>query len=195
MSRSLMRRPAAPGPALLAALPRPATDARAGEITRLPHPARRRVPPNPAARRLPTPGRAAANPAGRQLPIRWPIPNLRAPVLVSGMWVGHNVTRKAGARRAGTGHLRVPRPLGKTSLVYWQGGQVSVRGVLQVHSAPPALSPHVEGAVSGALGAPVTLPRVDQPASPGPLRAPGAAPACRVGRVRGPWRARDAAGG
>ena len=131
----------------------------------------RPVPPKPAARQLPIPRQAAANPAGRQLPIRWPIPNLRAPVLVSGMWVGHNVTRKAGARRAGTGHLRVPRPLGKTSLVYWQGGQVSVRGVLQVHSAPPALSPHVEWAVSGALGVPVTLPWVDQPASPGTLRA------------------------
>jgi hypothetical protein len=47
---------------------------------------------------------------------------------------------------------------------------VSVRGVLQVHSAPPALSPHVEWAVSGMLGVPVTLPWVDQAASPGTLR-------------------------
>jgi hypothetical protein len=48
---------------------------------------------------------------------------------------------------------------------------VSVRGVLQVHSAPPALSPHVEWAVAGVLGVVVTLPWVDQPASPGTLRA------------------------
>jgi Protein of unknown function (DUF3145) len=48
---------------------------------------------------------------------------------------------------------------------------VSVRGVLQVHSAPPALSPHIEWAVAGVLGVPVRLPWVDQPASPGMLRA------------------------
>jgi len=48
---------------------------------------------------------------------------------------------------------------------------VSVRGVLQVHSAPPALSPHIEWAVAGMLGVPVKLPWVDQPASPGMLRA------------------------
>jgi Protein of unknown function (DUF3145) len=48
---------------------------------------------------------------------------------------------------------------------------VSVRGVLQVHSAPPALSPHIEWAVSGVLGVALTLPWVDQPASPGALRA------------------------
>ena len=48
---------------------------------------------------------------------------------------------------------------------------MTVRGVLQVHSAPPALSPHIEWAVAGVLGIPVTLPWVDQPASPGALRA------------------------
>ena len=48
---------------------------------------------------------------------------------------------------------------------------MSVRGVLQVHSAPPALSPHIEWAVSGVLGVALTLPWVDQPASPGMLRA------------------------
>lgn len=48
---------------------------------------------------------------------------------------------------------------------------MSVRGVLQIHSAPPALSPHVEWAVSGVLGVALTLPWVDQPASPGMLRA------------------------
>jgi Protein of unknown function (DUF3145) len=48
---------------------------------------------------------------------------------------------------------------------------VSVRGVLQVHSAPPALCPHIEWAVAGIVGVPLRLPWVDQPASPGALRA------------------------
>ena len=48
---------------------------------------------------------------------------------------------------------------------------MSVRGVLHVHSAPPALSPHIEWAVAGVLGMPVRLPWVDQPAAPGMLRA------------------------
>jgi Protein of unknown function (DUF3145) len=48
---------------------------------------------------------------------------------------------------------------------------VSVRGVLQVHSAPPALCPHIEWAVAGIVGVPLRLPWVDQPASPGSLRA------------------------
>jgi hypothetical protein len=43
--------------------------------------------------------------------------------------------------------------------------------VLQVHSAPPALSPHIEWAVAGVLGVPVRLPWVNQPAAPGTLRA------------------------
>ena len=60
--------------------------------------------------------------------------------------------------------------MGKTHLVRWQGGHVTVRGVLHVHSAPPALGPHIEWAVGGVLGVPVTLPWVDQPASPGMLR-------------------------
>jgi hypothetical protein len=48
---------------------------------------------------------------------------------------------------------------------------VSVRGVLQVHSAPPALCPHIEWAVAGALGVPVSLPWVNQAAAPGMVRA------------------------
>ena len=48
---------------------------------------------------------------------------------------------------------------------------MSVRGVLQVHSAPPALCPHVEWAVAGVLGVPVSLPWVSQPAAPGMVRA------------------------
>lgn len=48
---------------------------------------------------------------------------------------------------------------------------MSVRGVLQVHSAPPALCPHVEWAAAGVLGLPVTMPWVNQPAAPGMMRA------------------------
>jgi hypothetical protein len=48
---------------------------------------------------------------------------------------------------------------------------VSVRGVLQIHSAPPALCPHIEWAAAGAIGVPVSLPWVSQPAAPGSLRA------------------------
>src|SRR5258708_4747844 len=53
----------------------------------------------------------------------------------------------------------------------WQGGLVTVRGVLQIHSAPPALSPHVEWAVAGIFIVPVKLHWVDQPAAPGNMRA------------------------
>src|SRR6266487_2061251 len=66
--------------------------------------------------------------------------------------------------------LPEPRSLGKAHLVR-QGGPVSVRGVLHVHSAPPALCPHVEWAVAGVLGVPVTFPWVSQPAAPGMMRA------------------------
>lgn len=48
---------------------------------------------------------------------------------------------------------------------------MSVRGVLQVHSAPPALCPHVEWAAAGVLGVAVDLPWVSQPAAPGSVRA------------------------
>jgi hypothetical protein len=60
--------------------------------------------------------------------------------------------------------------LGKTHLVGRQGGLVSVRGVLQIHSAPPALSPHIEWAVAGIFGVPVKLHWIEQPAAPGSVR-------------------------
>jgi len=47
---------------------------------------------------------------------------------------------------------------------------VFVRGVLQVHSAPPALCSHVEWAVAGGLGVPVSLSWVAQAAAPGMVR-------------------------
>jgi hypothetical protein len=48
---------------------------------------------------------------------------------------------------------------------------LSVQGVLHVHSAPPALCPHIEWAVAGIVGMPVTLGWSGQPAAPGSLRA------------------------
>src|SRR6202451_2273447 len=61
------------------------------------------------------------------------------------------------------------RTLGKANLVL--GGTVPAHGVLYVHSAPPALCSHIEWAVAGIVGAPVSMPWVSQPASPGSLRA------------------------
>lgn len=48
---------------------------------------------------------------------------------------------------------------------------MSACGVLYVHSAPPALCPHIEWAVAGVVGMPVKLPWTAQPACPGTLRA------------------------
>jgi hypothetical protein len=48
---------------------------------------------------------------------------------------------------------------------------VSARGVLFVHSCPPAVRPHVEWAVAGVLNVPVKLDWHDQPLTPGCLRA------------------------
>ena len=43
-------------------------------------------------------------------------------------------------------------------------------GVLYIHSAPPALCPHVEWAVAAELGVRVRLEWTEQPAAPGTLR-------------------------
>ena len=48
---------------------------------------------------------------------------------------------------------------------------MSAHGVLYVHSAPPALCPHIEWAIAGIVGAPAGMPWVGQPAAPGALRA------------------------
>jgi len=48
---------------------------------------------------------------------------------------------------------------------------VVTRGVVYVHSAPPAICPHVEWALSDVLGSRVSLAWTEQPASPGQLRA------------------------
>jgi hypothetical protein len=47
----------------------------------------------------------------------------------------------------------------------------AARGVLYVHSAPSALCPHIEWAVSGVLGLPVSLEWTPQPAQAGAYRA------------------------
>jgi hypothetical protein len=48
---------------------------------------------------------------------------------------------------------------------------VNARGVVFVHSSPTAVCPHVEWAISGVLGAKVSLPWSAQPAAPGQMRA------------------------
>jgi Protein of unknown function (DUF3145) len=62
------------------------------------------------------------------------------------------------------------RPLGKAHLV---GPEVTVttRGVVYVHSSPPAVCPHAEWAISGVLGTRVSLTWTPQPISAGHLRA------------------------
>ena len=47
---------------------------------------------------------------------------------------------------------------------------MATRGVVYVHSAPPALCPHVEWAVGGVLGVRVTIDWTAQPAAPGTVR-------------------------
>jgi hypothetical protein len=76
--------------------------------------------------------------------------------------------RQSASELAAPGETRA---LGKTNLVRLQGGLVSVRGVLHVHCAPPALCPHLEWAVAGVLGVPVSLSWAEQPAAPGTLRS------------------------
>lgn len=45
------------------------------------------------------------------------------------------------------------------------------RGVVYIHSCPPAVCPHAEWALSGVLGSRVSVTWTDQPAAPGQLRA------------------------
>ncbi len=47
---------------------------------------------------------------------------------------------------------------------------MATRGVVYVHSAPPALCPHIEWAVGGVLGVRVTCDWTQQPAAPGTVR-------------------------
>ena len=51
------------------------------------------------------------------------------------------------------------------------GSAAPARGMLFVHSCPPALRPHVEWALAEAIGAPVRLDWSEQPIAPGTLRA------------------------
>src|SRR5882672_7915205 len=63
------------------------------------------------------------------------------------------------------------RPLGKAHLATSKEDPVTTRGVVFIHAAPPALCPHVEWAIGGVLGRPVTLEWTPQPAAPGTFRA------------------------
>ena len=46
---------------------------------------------------------------------------------------------------------------------------MATRGVVYVHSAPPALCPHIEWAVAGVLGTRIAFAWTAQPAAPGRL--------------------------
>src|SRR5580693_3191491 len=84
-----------------------------------------------------------------------------------------NMTKIPGNPCAASEHGRRSmrlRSQGKANLVFREA-PVSVYGVLQVHSAPPALCPHIEWAVAGTVGSTVSMPWVSQPAAPGSLRA------------------------
>lgn len=48
---------------------------------------------------------------------------------------------------------------------------MATRGVIYIHSCPPAVCPHAEWAISSALATPVTLSWSAQAAAPGTLRA------------------------
>jgi hypothetical protein len=48
---------------------------------------------------------------------------------------------------------------------------MATRGVVYVHSAPPALCPHIEWAVAGVLGTRIRFAWTGQPAAPGMMRA------------------------
>jgi hypothetical protein len=68
---------------------------------------------------------------------------------------------------------------------------VSTRGVIFVHSSPTAVCPHVEWAISGVLGARVSLEWTAQPAAPGLLRTEctWSGPAGSAGALAGALRA------
>src|SRR3954449_4467026 len=81
--------------------------------------------------------------------------------------MGHNAD---GAVRRWTTWQHGREPVGKP---FSRATEVTVaaRGVLFVHSCPPALRPHVEWAVAGVLGIPVRLEWEVQPLAPDGLRA------------------------
>ena len=64
-----------------------------------------------------------------------------------------------------------PHPRWGRTLERERRWMVVTRGVVFVHSAPAAICPHVEWAISGVTGARVSLSWTEQPAAPGSLRA------------------------
>src|SRR5437764_12948476 len=82
------------------------------------------------------------------------------------MWrMGHNGSRARATRPSDgseAGGEADPRRRRRSA--------VTARGVLFVHSCPPALRPHVEWAVAGVLGVPVRLDCEAQPVAPGCMR-------------------------
>jgi hypothetical protein len=63
------------------------------------------------------------------------------------------------------------RTSGKAHLVHLREVPLSTRGVLYVHSATSAVTPHIEWAVAGVVSMPVRFDWTPQPAAPGAVRA------------------------
>ena len=81
-------------------------------------------------------------------------------------------SRRALGQNVTTGTAdQITRTSGKAHLVHLTEVPVSTRGVLYVHSATPAVTPHIEWAVAGVLSTPVRFEWLAQPASPGSVRA------------------------
>lgn len=60
---------------------------------------------------------------------------------------------------------------GKATLVGGDNAMEKTRGVVQIHSAPSALCPHIEWAIGGIFGVPAELRWAPQPAERGSYRA------------------------
>ena len=98
----------------------------------------------------------------------------------------HNDSRHIAQRDGAAGESAgegVPRPTPEVTVSAAVPAAAPARGVLFVHSCPPALSPHVEWAVAGVLGVPVSLTWTGQSMAPGFLR-------CETG-----WRGRPGTAG
>ena len=87
---------------------------------------------------------------------------------------GHNytaVTLTSSISASSLGKAHLAPEMKEVTVTARTATRAATRGVLYVHSAPSALCPHIEWAVSGVLGVPVNLDWTPQPAQPGTYRA------------------------
>src|SRR3954468_19840436 len=105
--------------------------------------------------------------------------------------MGHNGTQVTGHPSHGhAGHATARAEVGGEADPRAKEVTVAARGVLFVHSCPPALRPHVEWAVAGVLGVPVRLDWDPQPIAPGCMRTQTGwrGPAGTAGRIAAAMR-------